>query len=148
MMTEKIRVRASSVMSSVADTSATPMKWRVCGISDRIGRSVPFGSVMKATEGSSGSTAAIRRGFLLACASLAAALPIAARSVAQAPSTAVSAFALVVYAVGAVVCHQLPDRSFHLLGRQLPVCARCTGIYAGAAVAAILATFASDPKTV
>jgi hypothetical protein len=28
MMTEKIRVRASSVISSVAETSATPARWR------------------------------------------------------------------------------------------------------------------------
>jgi uncharacterized membrane protein len=33
------------------------------------------------------------------------------------------------YAIGSVVCHQLPDRSFFLDGRQLPVCARCTGLY-------------------
>jgi len=39
-------------------------------------------------------------------------------------------FALSVYAAGGVVCHQLPDRSFLLWGHQLPVCARCTGIYA------------------
>lgn len=47
--------------------------------------------------------------------------------------------ALTVYAIGSVVCHQLPDRSFHLWGRQLPVCARCTGIYVGAAVVALIA---------
>ena len=34
-----------------------------------------------------------------------------------------------IYAVGSVVCHQLPDRSFFIEGRQLPVCARCTGLY-------------------
>lgn len=33
------------------------------------------------------------------------------------------------YAVGSVICHQLPDRSFFLDGRQFPVCARCTGLY-------------------
>lgn len=38
------------------------------------------------------------------------------------------------YAIGALVCHQLPDRSFHLWGAQLPVCARCTGLYVGAAL--------------
>ena len=43
-------------------------------------------------------------------------------------------FALLVYAIGSYVCHQRPERSFHLLGVQLPVCARCTGIYAGAAM--------------
>lgn len=36
------------------------------------------------------------------------------------------------YAAGALVCHQRPDRSFHLAGVQLPVCSRCTGIYGGA----------------
>lgn len=34
-----------------------------------------------------------------------------------------------VYAAGSVVCHQLPERSFFLDGRQLPVCARCSGLY-------------------
>ena len=48
-------------------------------------------------------------------------------------------FALFVYAIGSDVCHQRPERSFHLLGVQLPVCARCTGIYAGAALASIVA---------
>ena len=33
------------------------------------------------------------------------------------------------YAAGSVICHQLPERSFFLDGRQLPVCARCTGLY-------------------
>jgi uncharacterized membrane protein len=42
-----------------------------------------------------------------------------------------------VYAVGSLVCHQLPDRSFHLGAFQLPVCARCVGIYAGASVGAV-----------
>lgn len=38
------------------------------------------------------------------------------------------------YSAGAVVCHQLPERSFVLAGRQLPVCARCTGLYVGVAL--------------
>ena len=33
------------------------------------------------------------------------------------------------YAVGSVICHQLPERSFFFDGRQLPVCARCSGLY-------------------
>ena len=28
-------------------------------------------------------------------------------------------------------CHQLPDRSFHICNMQLPLCARCTGIFLG-----------------
>ncbi len=35
-------------------------------------------------------------------------------------------------AVGAAVCHRLPTHSFHLAGRQLPMCARCTGTFIGA----------------
>src|SRR5688572_7177807 len=38
-------------------------------------------------------------------------------------------FLAFVYAAGSVICHQLPERSFFLDGRQLPVCARCTGLY-------------------
>lgn len=41
------------------------------------------------------------------------------------------------YSVGGVVCHQLPERSFFVAGRQLPVCARCTGLYLGVAAGLI-----------
>ena len=34
-----------------------------------------------------------------------------------------------IFLAGSVVCHQIPDRSFFLDGRQFPVCARCTGLY-------------------
>lgn len=34
-----------------------------------------------------------------------------------------------IFAVGSLICHQRPDRSFFLYGHQLPVCARCTGLY-------------------
>ncbi len=44
------------------------------------------------------------------------------------------------YALGSRICHQRPERSFHLLAAQLPVCARCLGIYAGAAAGSLLAT--------
>jgi uncharacterized membrane protein len=37
------------------------------------------------------------------------------------------------YAIGARICHQRPERSFHLFAAQLPVCARCLGAYSGAA---------------
>lgn len=33
--------------------------------------------------------------------------------------------------VGYAVCHQLPSHSFFAGGEQLPLCARCTGIYLG-----------------
>jgi uncharacterized membrane protein len=43
------------------------------------------------------------------------------------------------YVVGSLICHQRPERSFHLLAVQLPVCARCIGIYAGAALGSAIA---------
>jgi uncharacterized membrane protein len=45
--------------------------------------------------------------------------------------------AAVLYAAGALICHQLPDRSFHLQAFQLPVCARCVGLYGGAAAGSL-----------
>lgn len=36
--------------------------------------------------------------------------------------------------VGYGICHRLPERSFFLNGRQLPLCARCTGTFLGAVV--------------
>jgi len=43
------------------------------------------------------------------------------------------------YWLGAMVCHQRPDRSFHLGGGQLPVCARCMGLYLSAALGVVYA---------
>jgi uncharacterized membrane protein len=45
----------------------------------------------------------------------------------------------IVYELGGRVCHQRPERSFHLGGVQLPVCARCLGLYASGAAAAVAA---------
>jgi uncharacterized membrane protein len=44
-----------------------------------------------------------------------------------------------VYVIGSFICHQRPERSFHLAGLQLPVCARCLGLYAGAAIGSVTA---------
>jgi uncharacterized membrane protein len=43
---------------------------------------------------------------------------------------------LLVYQAASLVCHQLPDRSFHFAGVQMPVCARCTGLYVSGAIGA------------
>lgn len=48
------------------------------------------------------------------------------------------------FPAGRFICHQRPERSFFINGRQMPVCARCTGLYAGAAVAAPLALLAAS----
>ena len=41
----------------------------------------------------------------------------------------------------AFMCHQMPERSFFIKGRQFPLCARCTGVlcgyFAGIAIACI-----------
>ena len=41
-------------------------------------------------------------------------------------------------AVGYAVCHRIDLRSFHLGDRQLPFCARCSGMYLGAALGLVL----------
>ena len=46
--------------------------------------------------------------------------------------------AAITYALGSFICHQRPERSFHLGVAQLPVCARCIGIYTGVALAGLV----------
>lgn len=62
--------------------------------------------------------------------------------IASRPSVGLPIYALsaAVFEIGSLVCHQLPNRSFYFWGAQLPVCARCTGLYVGASVAALVAT--------
>jgi hypothetical protein len=43
------------------------------------------------------------------------------------------------YRAGAVICHQQAERSFRVAGISMPVCARCFGLYAGAASGAVAA---------
>jgi len=84
----------------------------------------------------------LRRAFFVGSSMWALAIPLTAFAASRpAANPAVYAFALTMYSVGRVVCHQLPVRSFHLWGSSLPVCARCAGIYAGAAVTAITLRF-------
>ena len=42
-------------------------------------------------------------------------------------------------------CHQRPERSFHIWGKQLPLCARCTGIVLGQLAAMIWMLCAGQP---
>jgi len=50
-------------------------------------------------------------------------------------------------ALGYAVCHRLDERSFHFLdGRELPLCARCSGMYLGAVVGLIFQAFFSRRK--
>jgi uncharacterized membrane protein len=49
-----------------------------------------------------------------------------------------SSSAAAVYGVFALACHQMDERSFHLLGFKLAVCARCFGLYVGVLAGALL----------
>ncbi len=42
-------------------------------------------------------------------------------------------------------CHQMPERSFFIRGRQFPLCARCTGLLVGDVLALSLAAFVTPP---
>lgn len=48
-----------------------------------------------------------------------------------APAVTTPHAAAVVYTAGSFICHQQSERSFHVAGVQLPVCARCVGLYVG-----------------
>jgi uncharacterized membrane protein len=81
----------------------------------------------------------LRRAFVAAAlvwAALLVAVPfIASRAHATSPGTVL---VVAVYGIGSLVCHQLPARSWRLWTAQMPVCARCAGIYGGAAAASVL----------
>jgi len=68
----------------------------------------------------------------------AALLPVAAAAASAPRGLLARPTVFLVYGVGGVVCHQRPERSFHWGAAPWPVCARCTGAYAGAAVVALL----------
>lgn len=42
-------------------------------------------------------------------------------------------------------CHQRPDRSFFIHGKQFPLCARCTGVFVGECIGIILFRFIQPP---
>lgn len=48
-----------------------------------------------------------------------------------------TAAAQVLYLCFHAVCHQMPERSFYISSHPLAVCARCAGLYAGAAAGAL-----------
>lgn len=49
--------------------------------------------------------------------------------------------ALIIHKSFSAICHQMPERSFHLFGFPLAVCARCTGIYLGAFIGVVCYPF-------
>ena len=48
-------------------------------------------------------------------------------------------YSALVYAAAGRVCHQNPDRSFHVDDVKWPVCARCAGLYVSAPLGALFA---------
>jgi len=48
-----------------------------------------------------------------------------------------TAFASAIYTTFSYVCHQIPERSFHLENHKFAVCSRCTGLYVGFALTAL-----------
>jgi uncharacterized membrane protein len=53
-------------------------------------------------------------------------------------TTGFAGFSAWIYYTFSFVCHQIPERSFHIAGHQFAVCSRCTGLYTGFAVASLL----------
>lgn len=49
------------------------------------------------------------------------------------------------YKIYSQVCHQDPAKSFHLFGYKLGVCSRCSGIYAGALLFALVSFWFRPP---
>lgn len=50
-------------------------------------------------------------------------------------------------AIGYAVCHRIGERSFHIAGRPLSLCARCTGMYLGAVVGLIYQSLLGRRRT-
>ena len=65
-------------------------------------------------------------------------LPVSAQVAGTGPGRALTSVLAATYHAGSLVCHQLPERSFHIGGVQVAVCARCLGLYGGAALGALL----------
>jgi uncharacterized membrane protein len=81
----------------------------------------------------------LRRLFCAGAVGWAALIPSVALAAGRATGApVVGLLAALPYAVGAVICHQQAARSFAIWSQQLPVCARCTGIYIGAALVALV----------
>ena len=84
------------------------------------------------------TAARLRAAFIAAALSWAALLVAAPFLASRAHASALaSALIVAVYGIGSLICHQLPERSYHLWAAQMPVCARCTGIYLGAVLGAV-----------
>ena len=80
----------------------------------------------------------IAAGLLTLAVLWAFSLPLAVWRIASPSPGAGRWAAAMVYAVGARVCHQRPERSFEMAGVPWPVCGRCTGLYLSAGLMALV----------
>lgn len=79
--------------------------------------------------------------YLTAAALLWVAVIVAAPYAIASANPPLVAAATVVYEGAGLICHQRPERSFHIAGVQLPVCGRCLGLYLSGAIGALAAWF-------
>ena len=49
--------------------------------------------------------------------------------------------------IGYAICHRIDERSFHVFGRQLPLCARCTGEFYAAGITLLFLAIVSPGKS-
>jgi len=49
--------------------------------------------------------------------------------------------------IGYAICHRIDERSFHVFGRQLPLCARCTGEFYAAGITLLFLSLVSPKKS-
>jgi uncharacterized membrane protein len=82
-------------------------------------------------------------GYLTAASVLWAVTIVAAPYAIASRRPSLVAAAVLVYEGAGFICHQRPERSFHLSGVQLPVCGRCFGLYISGAVGAVAAWLTS-----
>jgi uncharacterized membrane protein len=54
------------------------------------------------------------------------------------PAAPAQIASVAIYGVGAIVCHQRTDRSFHSASVRWPVCSRCAGLYLSAGMGSLL----------
>lgn len=49
--------------------------------------------------------------------------------------------------IGYAICHRIDERSFQIFGRQLPLCARCTGEFNAAGITLLFLAFVSPKRS-
>src|SRR5437763_14153940 len=55
-------------------------------------------------------------------------------------------FSSTIYKAYSFICHQIPERSFHVGGHPVEVCSRCKGLYAGFALSGLVYPLARTLK--